>query len=729
MQMSSTINQLNKAYYLRSKISNYPICQDIVPVPDGLSVVVFKGEGDIDEYCQIRGIDDPENFEVLPVGSFFDFMREVADMGFIGIWYLKNYPVLFGNYTSDIDIELPNFAYTFNNEFIGASGEIDPPISFVPWRNYSKTDKILQRFARYTEGVPFDPSGELFTIVHRHIGSDENYLIRYARFLNASPLQGPYVSDLGAYCLFSDEEYAHRYYEMYGIEESSSYAIEAVDDIQAFLDSVRPDCPVVDIGINPGNERYLQGYFLRETPRLTIKTVLGVYELQEDCQFVSVENVGDLPANDTIGKPNTLDPSLREVQTTVKNPLKNVLRSTGSSVPRREAEKLSQRLVEESLYAGEETLVGEAEEIAADSFLVFGFDKIMGNHFSNNQELVSPCVFQDIVDAIFYFYHVHFVFESQLRLEGFYYCQSNTMHKGSQDEDKEQIVLSEHRVALQDLVEMILSEGYGVEHSELLKSFINRSSISLEIEACGYLGDLAVYNQEYLDEYGAQNDGSEIAGKVIQKAKSHRDRLASRIDLDEKYQNSIRIYLGKSYENLSIESLCILETALKQFEHSRQRINYDFAGISMKLCKVFERELILLIFGKWKDSLLSIRKKEDLKSFMEQAKEDRDETTRRLIGWLLKREKIELGSVRYIVKRLVDQCDNEILVHLREHISTLKNGDSILSDDFLEMCRTISTRYRNGGVHEKIVTYEICKEAFENILMKEDNYLKMLLGV
>jgi hypothetical protein len=134
MQMNSVINQLDRAYYLRSKISNYPICQGILPVPDGLSVVIFSDEEDIHEYFQVRGIDDPENLDVLPVGSFFDLMQEVADWGFIGIWYFNNCPVLFGNYTSDIDLELPNFAYTpppmlprlFSDEWFG---ERDKPLS------------------------------------------------------------------------------------------------------------------------------------------------------------------------------------------------------------------------------------------------------------------------------------------------------------------------------------------------------------------------------------------------------------------------------------------------------------------------------------------------------------------------------------------------------------------------------------------------------------------------
>ena len=114
---------------------------------------------------------------------------------------------------------------------------------------------------------------------------------------------------------------------------------------------------------------------------------------------------------------------------------------------------------------------------------------------------------------------------------------------------------------------------------------------------------------------------------------------------------------------------------------------------------------------------------------MKEAENNRDETTRRLIGLLLKKNKLELGAMTYVIRRLVDRCDNEILTHLKEFISTLNNHNFILSEVFLDICRLISTRYRNGGVHEKIVTYDICKEAFENILMKDNNYLKELTNI
>ncbi len=69
----------------------------------------------------------------------------------------------------------------------------------------------------------------------------------------------------------------------------------------------------MDIGINPGNERYLQGYFLRDQERWLVKTVLGIYELLEDSRFEEQVDIDNIYGSDTIENPNTIDPSLRGI--------------------------------------------------------------------------------------------------------------------------------------------------------------------------------------------------------------------------------------------------------------------------------------------------------------------------------------------------------------------------------------------------------------------------------
>ena len=729
---------LDKTYYVRSKIGNYPLSHNILPVPNGMSAVIFKNNEDIDEYYKIREIDDFDNLEILPVISFYDFMRSAADLGFAGIWFFNNFPILFGNYVSDIDSELPSFAYTFHDGFIGASGIIDQPKNFIPWENFQKTDKIIRRFVKFPNGLFFTPKDELFTIVctdqnkfEKILTGGREHIIRYCRFPDASPLQGAYVSGEGAYCLFTDEESATRYLLGNILTDKTLYKIEKIDNLISFLEIISV-IPLVDIGINPGNERFYQGYILGDQRRGFVKMVLGMYEITDDLEFRELEFADYIPSNDTIETPNTIDSFLRGIQSTIMNPLKNKLGSTKSSLPRRESDNIINKLITESKYINypDENYVSvKSEDISSDSFLMFGFDKIANFSFCNNDEGVTPYVFSDIVDAILYFYHSHFLFECELRIDGYFDCQANAKFEGTQDEEKEHQLLSEHRQALRDLMEIIFTDGYRVEHAGLLRSYINRSTLSLEMQACGYLGDLAIYDDQFVTQNAEDLEDSDILKRINKIAKGYKDKFGSRIVLDERCQNQIRIYLGSSYENVSMESRCILESAIKQFESINQSIYHDYAGISMKLCKVFERELNILIFQKWRKNVVANITKPELKILLKDAEEKGDETTRKLVGWLLKRNKLELGPMSFIIKRIKDQCDSEILTLFREYILTLTNSNYILSEDFLAVTKKISTRYRNGGVHEKIVTYDICKEAFENILMIENNYIKELANI
>ena len=276
---------------------------------------------------------------------------------------------------------------------------------------------------------------------------------------------------------------------------------------------------------------------------------------------------------------------------------------------------------------------------------------------------------------------------------------------------------------------MILESGYKVEHAEFLKSYVNRTSVSLEIENCGYLGDLAVYNMDYLSNYCRTFEDYVISKRVQKIANRYSINIKNDIVLDDKVQKKIKILLEFTYNNLSVDSLLILESAIKQFNRAEQKINHDYAGITMKLCKVCERELNILIFYKWREICSKQYSKDYLKAQHKEAKSDNDETLHRLISFLLKRNKLEFGTMYHVFKQLRKNSKGSILNSLNKYILSLNNHDFISSEEFLEIIKLIMVRYRNGGVHEKIVTYEICEEAFDNIIFSENNYLKRIANI
>lgn len=457
-----------------------------------------------------------------------------------------------------------------------------------------------------------------------------------------------------------------------------------------------------------------------------VKTTHGIFRMADDGRSFSPVQESEALAieiKDTIDQPNTFEASRRGLRSTVKHPLKSVLSRTRSEIPRREAEGLIMRLLEER-----EDEEFECGSMTVDSFLVFGFDKISGASFSNHEEEIQPFVFQDVLQAIYFFYHIHFPDQKNLRQNGYYYCPANRRVKGSDDEERESFILKEHRLALEDLMEEILVDGYKVEHAELLKAFINRASISLEIETCGYLQDIALFDEPMLSKYIAEHEESDMAMSIKKLAKKARSKNSG-LELDDPIQNMIRQYLGASYRSLSTDTLCILESAVKQFNRADQRLHHDFAGISMKLCKAFERELKQLVFDRWKSMTIETEGKEWLKKSLDKAKKDHDQTLIKLAGYALDRNNLELGPMRFVMQRLkTDELDPVMTSFLRS-IEGLANKDFLLSEELINVCELIATKYRNGGVHEKIVNYFVCKEAMERLLTDEDNYLKKLASI
>lgn len=732
--MNDLYSELNCALYVRSKLGGYPLSQGILPNPDGLVIPIFKDNDSVNQYFEMRGITDPENFEINSVSSIYDFMIEVAEYGFCGLWYVDECPLFFGNYISDVDNDLPSFLYTFNGDCIGAIGNIDKPEQFQPWNNYFRTDKMIRRFIRFPNGAPVENLNSCYSIEYADQASYETVLVgdktirsQYVRFPDGSPLHGSYTAPEGSYCVFSDKDNAEQFFHANGLS-NEHFKIAQIGDLMSFLKMLRDINPFADIGLNPGSERYLQGYFFKNQVRWILRMVIDNFAVEED-GFKSLDDDKiEYPKKDTVLRPNSIEPSYRGFKSTLSYPLKSLMGTTVNSLPKKEVSQAIQKVLIKSKYAPENPdydLV-TVNHINSDIYLAFGFDKVTGDPFSNNEEMMSPFVFEDILDAIAYFYYRLLPFEKSLRLEGYSHCWGNIHFKGSEDEDLEEYIYQEQKSALENFYEMILSDGYKLEHSELLKSFLNRSSCSLEIELCGYLGDCAVFNQEYLEAYIAENGDSEFANKIWEKAKAYKSKYDSKMQLDQKYQNKLKIYLGEAYELLSSESLLILETSLSQYEKADRITNYDYAGIAMKLCKVFERELVRIIFRPWRDACKKDFDKQQLKEWLSRAEDENDLTTRKLVAWLLKRGKLELGAMKYAIARLLEDCNNDILSSLKDFIQGLKNGGYILSESFIEACHLVSTRYRNGGVHEKIVTYKICEEAFENVLCSSNNMLKEL---
>jgi hypothetical protein len=148
------------------------------------------------------------------------------------------------------------------------------------------------------------------------------------------------------------------------------------------------------------------------------------------------------------------------------------------------------------------------------------------------------------------------------------------------------------RKAIVRIARDALTTGYRPEHSVQLQRLFQDTSATLEITLAGYLADLAYFGLP--DGAFGKRIESAVAkeetefGRMF--AELQRSPL-SRAQVNPVLTERLKDLLGSATDLLTPKSITILTTALDQYQRVGRRPDYDYAGISMKLCKVVEREL------------------------------------------------------------------------------------------------------------------------------------------
>jgi len=743
MSDSEALKAMCRALFVRSKKTSYPLSDAIVPHPGGLSVVIFEGQSDIDDYMQDRGADDLHNFEFVRVGSVYDRMREFADLGFVGIWFFNHWPVFLANRVSEYDNELPSIGLCPDGEghtfCFGASGILPMPRHRTSWRNYFKTDKIIRRNISFPSGYPMDPADTFYTIIRRPNGGADcdgpaATIELSVTFPDGSPLHGPYESPAGAFVLFRQRDEAEAYARKQGGASLNDLRVVDVPNLVDYLEQLYGiHNGFKDVSLDPGSARYLQGYFFRDEGTWYVRTVSGFYEITNQNRLRPATG-GEVwpPKGDTVDEDSQIDVVEASLSTVVMSPLKRLLGSTRGNLPQAEAAVVVANEIESSHYAsgqgwGKPVL---ASDVARDSFTVFGFDKISGTQLSNEGVSPSPYVFSDFLEACCFFYHCLFKFDAEIRTDGYTTCEHTKA--GTGNSEYENSLLIEKQEGISSLMEDILVRGYSPSFGERVMNYVNRSSPVLEITKCGYWEDLVTYESDLEDDLleflrsvpEGSGDSLDIHRKLEKLSRSIRE--TKRLRLPYEAEQELRRFLGPCFELLTDKSRMVLHTAIKEFRNAGENPTYDYAGISMKLCKVFEIELKRTVFEGWRKEVSPRFTKNVVKSLIPDASGDRTLTC--ALNWLSKREKVELGSMGYLLERARSTPDHEVLDSLRQYIGALPSSGFILSDNLYEAIKRISSTYRNGGVHEHMVTHAVCRDAFEEILTKPNNVLCRLLA-
>jgi hypothetical protein len=190
----------------------------------------------------------------------------------------------------------------------------------------------------------------------------------------------------------------------------------------------------------------------------------------------------------------------------------------------------------------------------------------------------------------------------------------------------------------------------------------------------------------------------------------------------------LRRYLGQTIDLLSTDSIQVLSAAMEELKRVGKSPAYDYAGVTMKLCKAFERELKHQLFDAWCQEVRSKIGERGVKQLrIDSESYGNDRTGDTALDLLAKKRKPELGGMRFMLRAVANGSEHPAIKVLKSFLESFEGHDWLISTDHDQALERISSRYRNGGVHEHLVNHDLCSEATDYILSGKDAVLPKLL--
>lgn len=737
------MDRLSRGYYARASATHEPLPCFSNFHRDGVVAVIFSKEPAAASLAKDTASAYQVDTEVARVIGLWDFFQECASCGYEGVVLDNYYPVTFFNRLTDMDRSAPTLMWMrfpdSTNElygfFFGRMGVVktEPGIT-VKWLNYEKFDKASNRYVLH--GNPIPEPIEAHTITGE-LGVD-------VIFPNGASFLGPYVSDVGAIPIFSQKQWATYFAQVNGILESAqgddvqlkdAYEIARVD-LFDLLERVHDQHgPFVDVGLNPLCHRFRQGWFFKHQDRWMLQTISGVWEISHERATLRSDVQ---PSKGHLGI--DVDSSLNAsgVFGVIETPFKRLTGADRTPLPEDDASEL---LKSELATSFEPQLIEGSASIPVDAFVIDAFDKISGERFAlsaydESYHDLGFLVFPDAIAACAYLIHEVLPRDEQLRADGYALCHGGGS-PGSQDPDRESRITSSIVAALRKTLLDALTKRYRPDHGLHIRRLMQDATVTFEVTEIGYFGDLLFYGtadgraiEDRVDPDDI-DDSEEVkrTARQVKKLKAARGKIADQVTLSPEIAMQLRKPLGQAYEMLAVESRVIAATVVEEFNRTGMRPGYDYAGISMKASKLIERELTIRVFRPWRDSVRKRLGKGRLSALREEVETPPVERTEQvLIQWLQKQSKLDLGAMRFCLSEARETASSTPLRKLfADYLGELSDGNWLTSEEFESALVDISTRYRNGGVHEHLVSFDTCREAVDQILLGQNPLIQRLM--
>jgi hypothetical protein len=750
------VDLLSRGYYARAADTHEPLPALSNFHLNGVVAVVFSEESAASSFARDAAAAYEIDTEVARVTGLWDFFQECAFCGYEGVVLDNYYPVTFFNRLTDMDRSLPTLMWMrfpdsmndLHGFFFSRMGVVKTePGTTVKWLDYEKLDKASNRYVLF--GNPLPEPIEAYAIT----GESQGHVMKGGLqepavdliFQNGASFLGPYVSDIGAVPIFSQKQWALYFAGQNGLlqanqgndEESLADGYEIVRvDLFEILDRVyRQHGPFVDIGLNPLCHRFRQGWFFKHQNAWMLETISGVWEISS-AQVTLRTDVGSYKGHLGSVVPSSLIEA--GVTSMIGTPFK---RLTGANRTPLTEEDATELLESQFAKSFEPQVIEDNASIPVDAFVIDAFDKVSGERFalSNYDDTCNDLgflVFPDVIAAVAYLIHDVLPHDEHVRLNGYRLCHGGGA-AGSQDSAREARVTSGIVAALRKTLLDAMTKGYRPEHGLHVKRLMQDATVTFEINEIGYYGDLVFYGtsdggavEDRVDS-GDPEDREAVkeAERKIKQVRAVRRKIIDGVNLSPTISAQLRKALGQSYDMLTVESRVIAATVVEEFNRTGMRPGYDYAGISMKASKLIERELTIRVFRPWRDAVRKQLGKDRLAALqrdLEASPADRTEQV--LAQWLQKKSKLDLGAMRFALTEAREASSSTPFRKLlADYLATLPGGFLLTSSEFETILYDISTKYRNGGVHEHVVTYDICREAVDRILLGPQPLLRRLM--
>jgi hypothetical protein len=636
--------------------------------------------------------------------------------------------------------------------FFGRMGIINTvPGKTVKWLDYEKLDKTSNRYVLAGNPLPEPIEAHTFTgaTQYRIITSEGEEPVVDMLFSNGASFLGPYISDIGAVPVFSQKNWAVYFAELNGILDSNrggqialvdGYDIVPVDLFELLDRVYSQHGPFVDIGLNPLCHRFRQGWFFKHQDGWMLETISGVWEVSpqlEGGDFGEATLRPDVqPFKAHLGVDTESLLKASGIISVMKTPFK---RLTGADRTPLAEDDASELLESEFAVSFEpQFLEGVTSIPPVDAFVIDAFDKITGNRFAMSKYDPSShdlefLIFPDAIAACAFLIHTILPHDEEVRANGYRLCHGGGS-PGSGNPDRELNITESIVTAFRKTLLDALTSGYRPAHGLHIKRLMQDATETFEVTETGYFGDLLFYGTAdggMIEDRVDLEDTESIkeAERKIQKIKAARRKIIEQVNLRPEIAAQLRRSLGQAYDMLSLESRVIAATILEEVDRTGMRPGYDYAGISMKAAKLIERELTIRVFRPWRDSVRKKLGKDHLSALREEVDTPPVERTEQaLIQWLQKKAKLDLGAMRFCLSEARGAAASTPLRKLlEEYVGALPDGQWLTSDEFEAVLDDISTKYRNGGVHEHLVTFEVCHEAVNRILLGPQPLLQRLM--